>query len=296
MFDTLCKFLIESFPADFATWLLGEPVELVTLSPSELSLEPIRADALLLLQSKNLVLHIEFQTLPKLSIPFRMLDYRVRVHRRFPDKTMRQIVIYLQRTRSNLAWQTTFALEKTQHEFEVIRLWEQPTDAFLNTPGLLPFAVLSQADDKEAVLQQVAERIRTIPAQREQSNLTATTALLSALVLDETAIRRILMSDAIQETGFYKSIKAEGRVEGRVEGRAEGRAEGLQEAARREKSLILLLLTRKVGEVPETERQKIDRLSLDQLEELGKTFLDFSSLNSLIEWLDINTPSTQSTD
>jgi predicted transposase YdaD len=142
----------------------------------------------------------------------------------------------------------------------------------------------------EAVLQQVAERIRTIPAQREQSNLTATTALLSALVLDETAIRRILMSDAIQETGFYKSIKAEGRVEGRVE----GRAEGLQEAARREKSLILLLLTRRVGEVPETERQKIDRLSLDQLEALGETLLDFSSLNSLIEWLNINTPSAQS--
>jgi predicted transposase YdaD len=138
----------------------------------------------------------------------------------------------------------------------------------------------------EAVLQQVAERIRTIPAQREQSNLTATTALLSALVLDETAIRRILMSDAIQETGFYKSIKAEGRVE--------GRAEGLQEAARRGKSLILLLLTRRVGEVPETERQKIDRLSLDQLEALGETLLDFSSLNSLIEWLNINTPSAQS--
>jgi predicted transposase YdaD len=94
------------------------------------------------------------------------------------------------------------------------------------------------------------------------------------------------MSDAIQETGFYKSIKAEGRVE--------GRAEGLQEAARREKSLILLLLTRRVGEVPETERQKIDRLSLDQLEALGETLLDFSSLNSLIEWLNINTPSAQS--
>jgi predicted transposase YdaD len=51
MFDNVCKFLAESFSSDFATWLLGEPITLTELSPSELSLEPIRADALILLQS-----------------------------------------------------------------------------------------------------------------------------------------------------------------------------------------------------------------------------------------------------
>ncbi len=34
------------------------------------------------------------------DIPFRMLDYRVRVYRRYPDKTMRQVVVYLQPTNS----------------------------------------------------------------------------------------------------------------------------------------------------------------------------------------------------
>ncbi len=279
MFDTVCKFLIESFPTDFATWLLGEAVELVTLSPSELSLEPIRADALLLFQSEDLVLHIEFQTLPKPDIPFRMLDYRVRVYRRFPDKAMRQVVIYLQKTRSDLAWQTTFTLEKTQHQFEVIRLWEQSPDTFLNTPGLLPFAILSQTDDQEAVLRQAAERIRAIPTQRTKSNLTATTALLSALVLDEATIRRILMNDILQETGLYRSIKAEGR------------AEALQEALQREKSMILRQLTIKVGDIPETEWQRVNQLPLDQLEVLGEKLLNFSNLNSLIEWLNLNAAS-----
>ncbi len=33
-----------------ASWLLGEPITLTELSPKELSLEPIRADALILLQ------------------------------------------------------------------------------------------------------------------------------------------------------------------------------------------------------------------------------------------------------
>ncbi len=77
MFDNICKFLAENFSSDFATWLLGEATSLTELSPSELSSEPIRADALILLESTELVLHLEFQTQPDINIPFRMIDYRL---------------------------------------------------------------------------------------------------------------------------------------------------------------------------------------------------------------------------
>jgi predicted transposase YdaD len=60
MYDNTCKFLAETFPSDFASWLLGESIDLTQLSPSELSLEPIRADALILLASDEVILHIEF--------------------------------------------------------------------------------------------------------------------------------------------------------------------------------------------------------------------------------------------
>jgi len=80
MYDDTCRFLAENFSADFANWLLGESVTLTEINPSELSLEPIRADALILLKSEETILHLEFQTRPKQDIPFRMLDYRVRVH------------------------------------------------------------------------------------------------------------------------------------------------------------------------------------------------------------------------
>ncbi|MEH2158808.1 hypothetical protein [Nostoc sp.] len=58
MFDNICKFLAENFSSDFATWLLGEPITLTELSPKELSLEPIRADALILLQSEQNILEV----------------------------------------------------------------------------------------------------------------------------------------------------------------------------------------------------------------------------------------------
>jgi predicted transposase/invertase (TIGR01784 family) len=74
MFDTNCKFLGETFPTDFASWLLGKPIALNKLEPSELSVEPIRADPVIFLESSEIVLHIEFQTEPNKNMPFRMAD------------------------------------------------------------------------------------------------------------------------------------------------------------------------------------------------------------------------------
>jgi predicted transposase/invertase (TIGR01784 family) len=128
------------------------------LKPSELSLEPIRADALILLESDDSILHLEFQTLPKTTIPFRMLDYRVRSYRKYPNKTMRQVVIYLKQTGSELVHQTHFTMERTHHEFEVIRLWEQPASVFLQYPGLIPFAVLGETADVESTLREAIAR------------------------------------------------------------------------------------------------------------------------------------------
>ena len=109
MYDNICKFIAEEFSTDLASWLLGEPIQLTQLSPKELSIEPIRTDALILQQSNNLVLHVEFQTKTEATIPFRMTDYRLRVYRRYPDKEMHQVVIYLKQTASELVYQNTFA-------------------------------------------------------------------------------------------------------------------------------------------------------------------------------------------
>ncbi|MCG8364512.1 MAG: Rpn family recombination-promoting nuclease/putative transposase [Pseudanabaenales cyanobacterium] len=273
MFDTICKFLIESFSTDFASWLLGEPIALTELNPSELSLEPIRADALILMQSDSLVLHVEFQTQPDPEIPFRMLDYRLRVYRRFPYKSMRQVVIYLQQTGSELVQQTTFTLPSTRHEFEVIRLWEQPLEMFLNTPGLLPFAALSRVADRPEALRRVAAQLEAMPDYRMQSNVTAAAAILAGLVLEKGMIQQILRREIMQESVIYQDILQEGRQKGRQE---EGR------------SLILRLLTRKFGEIPPDLGSQLEQLSLTQLEELGEALLDFSELQELTSWLDNN--------
>jgi predicted transposase YdaD len=54
MYDNICKYLAENFRDDLATWLLGSPIKLTELSPTELSNEPIRADSLILIATEYL--------------------------------------------------------------------------------------------------------------------------------------------------------------------------------------------------------------------------------------------------
>jgi len=209
MYDNICKFLVEQFSQDFASWFLGRSVPLTELSPQELSLEPIRADSLILKSSDQLILHLEFQTKPDPDIPFRMADYRLRVYRRFPDLQMRQAVVYLKATDSPLVYENSFTLSQTSHEFEVIRLWEQPTKAFFNSPGLLPFVVLSQCKNPTEELRKVSRVLDKIPNPRIQANVSAASAILAGLVLDRELITTILRRDIMQESVIYQQWREE---------------------------------------------------------------------------------------
>ncbi|MCG9889943.1 MAG: DUF4351 domain-containing protein [Thermosynechococcaceae cyanobacterium MS004] len=58
--------------------------------------------------------------------------------------------------------------------------------------------------------------------------------------------------------------------------------EGRIEEAR---SLVLRLLTRRVGALPSTVEAQVQALELPQLEALGEALLDFAGLDGLTNWL-----------
>jgi predicted transposase/invertase (TIGR01784 family) len=266
MYDNICKFLVENYSSDFARWVFGEPKGLTILSPTELFVEPIRADALILLQSSDVVLHLEFQTQPDEAIPFRMADYRLRVHRRYPNKNMRQLVIYLKSTGSELVRQNVFTISGMRHEFEVIRLWEQPTVDLLQFPGLLPLAVLGRTDDRTQTLREISSLIDNLNDKREQSNIAAATSLLAGLVLKKDIISAVLREEIMQDSVIYQDIKEQGVQEGQA-------------------ILVLRQLKRRIGEIESNDKIRIDGLSVGQLEALGDALLDFSSYDDLSTWL-----------
>ena len=273
MFDSVSKFQIEQYPADFATWLLGEPIALTRLEPTELSVEPIRADSIILLQSPELIFHCEFQTDPDPKIPFREADYRLRGYRKFPEKRMVQVVIYLRETSSELVYQTTFQAGRLSHEFEVIRIWEVPASVLLGATGLLPYAVLGQTEDRAGVLQQVSTLIDRLP-RTEQSNLIAVTSVLAGLRLDKTVIQRLMRSEIMQESVIYQDILAQGEQRGELRGRTE-------EA----RSMVTRQLTKRFGTIPVELQARINALPIDLVESLGEALLDFTGMADLEAWL-----------
>ena len=73
-------------------------------------------------------------------------------------------------------------------------------------------------------------------------------------------------------------------IKGREEGREEGRLEG-------QIGLILRLLQQRMGELPDAIIEKIQKLSLEELELLGMAIFDLTSLEELSHWLQENATS-----
>ncbi|NJL89504.1 MAG: Rpn family recombination-promoting nuclease/putative transposase [Coleofasciculaceae cyanobacterium SM2_1_6] len=232
MYDNSRKRLAETFPADFASWLLGEPMPFTALQPSELSSEPIRADSLIFLESSAIILHLEFQTSPDENMPLRMLDYWVRIRRRFPTREIHQTVIYLKPTNSDLVFQNSFTSTETNHKFQIIRMWEQLPQSLQQYQGLLPFVTLCQTDNPEELLRQVAQQIEGIDDKKVQADLITAAYVISGLTLKEEIVKRILRQEIMQESSTYQGILRDGKAAGLAEGLAEGLARGKAETAR----------------------------------------------------------------
>ena len=85
------------------------------------------------------------------------MKHYLRLRRKFPERDIHQVVIYLKKTGSELVRRDKYQTPVMTHQFRVICLWEEPVEVFLSTPGLLPLAVLSRVSNKKQVLARVVE-------------------------------------------------------------------------------------------------------------------------------------------
>ena len=162
-----------------------------------------------------------------------------------------------------------------QHRFNVIRLWEVPPEQLLESPGLLPFAVLSQTENPAMVLERVVKKIEEIEDESQQNNVAASTAVIAGLILDKIIVERLLRKEIMRESVIYQAILAEGKAEGEAKGEA-------KEAAK----LVLRLLNRRFGSISQNLSDRIRELPVAEIERLGESLLDFQSPSDLVNWLD----------
>ena len=238
-----------------------------------MSIEPIRADFVTFLKSKNQILHIEFQTLStsRKPIPLRVIDYYIRLKRLYTECTIIQVVIFLQETEDKNAFINVYQDVNTTHHYQVIRMWEQDPVLFLNNPALLPLAPLNRTNAPQDLLSQVAESVAKIEEIEIKRDIVACTEILAGLRFEKKLIRQLLSEDIMQESVIYQDILQKGEQ---------------KEAFR----FLNRLLNRRFGEMDLFIVERIRLLPTEQLEILGEEFLDFSGISDLVTWLDTHIP------
>ena len=208
------------------------------------------------------------------------------------------MLIWLKQTNNEAVFETQFQSPSTRHGFQVVslgqariaaamlpspsarkRMWEQSPEALLQSPGLLPLAVLCKTDNATGLLSQVAAEVAKIELPEEREEITGSTQLLAGLRFNADLIRNMFRGGFMRESVVFQEIFQEGRVEGRVEGRQEGKQEG-------ELAIIYRLLSRRLGTVAPELQQRLLRLSIPLLEDLSEALLDFEEPGDLIAWLD----------
>jgi predicted transposase/invertase (TIGR01784 family) len=270
-FDNCCKLLAEKYPEQFASWLLGQPAGNVEVLKTELSIEPIRADSVILLRLRSQILHIEFQVKwdSDPPLPLRFLDYWVRLYRLY-RVPITQVLVLLRPPAEGTEIESAFVLGTTRHEFMVLKLWEQDPELFLGDPALLPLAPLTQGIDSEALLSQVAKKVSTIESESQRREMSAYTQLMAGLRFNKKLIYRVFQEGMMRESVIYQDILQQGEQKGRQEG---------------EMILILRLIARRFGTIPPSTETQIRSLPLPQLEDLGEALFDFSEVSDLEDWL-----------
>ena len=274
-FDNVCKLLAEKYPFDFAKWLLPQAPKTIKVLKTELSIEPIRADFVTFLQTENRILHIEFQTNPqsKPPIPFRELDYSVRLIRTY-QVPVTQVVIFLQETNDPIVFTEEYVNETTRHRYRVIRMWEQDSALFLNNLALLPLAPLTQTNSPQGLLSQIANNVAKIADRETKQDIAAYTEILAGLRFEKDFIRQLLSEDIMQESVIYQDILQKGERIGEQRGELKG-----------ELKFCLFLLNQRFGEIDSLIVEKVKGLPVEQLENLGAALFNISEVADLVIWL-----------
>lgn len=270
-YDNTLKYWVEQFPEAFAQWLVNaSPTEELEILKTELTIEPIRADGVMFLRVTNRILHLEFQTSPQSDppIPRRMLNYWFRLYNQY-ECEIEQVVIFLKPTTSPSVFVDEFREQNTSHRYRVIRIWELEPELFLDTPSLLPLAVLAKTEQPRNLLAQIAQKLDTIEDKYLQRNISGCIQLLAGINFQKALIKTYFREELMKESVIYQEIIEEANEKARIH----------------QASLIARMVKRYLGNLNPKLDNRIQELSLKHLDDLGIALFDFKKEEDVVNWL-----------
>ncbi len=237
--DTTMKKWVGEAPQDFVSWLLRDAVYERNM-PSRLRNRNIDADLLyrIHINGRRGILHVEFQSTSHRRMAERMweynvfatLEYKIPVH---------SFLIYLKKgkekdkafAKSPLVGKSVYGEVMHYFSYKVIKMWEVPTDALLNSghKGLLPLVPLTADGLQREAIEQAIAQLMPAGKEPEKELLSLLYAVGSMMYTTEENWfeRRFDMLESIlKDSWAYKKWKQKGIEEGVQKGIEEGVQKG----------------------------------------------------------------------
>jgi predicted transposase YdaD len=205
-----------------------------------------------------------------------MLEYWTRLYRIYGLPIV-QVVVVLTPPSDETVIEEFFRSGTTYHEFNVVKMWEEPTELFLNDPVLLPFATLTQTGSADRLLNQVAYQVESLPEPEQRRQISSYVQLMAGLKYDKDIVHRLFSEGIMRESVIYQEILQEGEARGEIRGEARGR-----------QLMVVQFLSRQMGPLSPSLVSQLDRLSLKQMEALSVVVFDFTTLADLTQWLSVH--------
>lgn len=202
----------------------------------------------------------------------------------FYQRFFSEIYLYLNLHPNTIDWQAVVIYPKRSIEtdyphvyranlnsYQVHRVYLEDLDESVDSLGV-GLMQLIVADSGDTATQAQALLSRVQPQEQTNPRFAAIMELIETIVvykfpqLSREEIESMLGLSELKQTKVYQEALDEGRQE-------EGQ------------SLILRLLTRRIGDVAPELRSQIRALSLVQIEALGEALLDFKQPADLVNWL-----------
>ena len=153
---------------------------------------------------------------------------------------------------------------KARQDYRVINLWETDVELAFepNLQGLLPLAPVMKGGASEAILRRASLRLED---EERAEDLQRLLGIFATFVLGTNLVEQVmdLERQALLESPWGQAILEQGRE---------------QEAVR----FLQRQLRRRFGEVPELVERTLQRLNVEQLEELSDRLIEVNSLDEFI--------------
>ena len=256
--------------------LLGEPIENADdyqFISAEIKEKAFRFDGIFIPDQKDKPIYfveVQFQNKPDFYWEF-IAEINLYLNQYKPVQDWKAIALFAQR-RFEVKSLSIFQQELINNG-RIIPLYLDEVRSGSIGVGLIQL-IIAQEAQTPILVQQLLQRARTEIADssvaRDIIDLLETVLVSKFAQLSREEIQSMFLLSDIKQTRVYQEAKQEGRQEGERAG---------------EVRLVLRLLSKRVGIISDRSIEIINSLTLEQLDDLGDTLLDFGNIADVDNWL-----------